>query len=111
MEAGVDNIILNEGLFDEVLPDILSGGVKPGLVFIDGNHRKVPVLNYFTSIAENSDSKTVIIIDDIHYSKEMEEAWEEIRLDDKVSVTIDIYRMGIVFFRRGINRNNYIIRY
>jgi hypothetical protein len=85
--------------------------IKPGLVFIDGDHRREPVLNYFTTIAEYSDSNTVIIIDDIHHSKEMEEAWEEIIRYENVSFTIDIFRMGMVFFREGMNYKNYIIRY
>jgi hypothetical protein len=71
--------------------------LKPGLVFIDGNHRKEPVIKYFSQMAELSDSKTVIIIDDINYSKEMAEAWEEIKLHQKVSVSVDIFRMGFYF--------------
>ena len=62
-------------------------------------------------MAKISDNNTVIIIDDINYSREMEEAWNEIKKYEKVSLTIDIFRMGIVFFRKGIVRNNYIIRY
>jgi predicted O-methyltransferase YrrM len=110
-EAGLNNIKVITGSFDEILPEIAEAGIKPGLVFIDGNHRKEPVVNYFSRMAEISDSKTVIIIDDINYSKEMEEAWNEIKGFDKVSLTVDIYRMGIVFFREGINHKNYIIRY
>ena len=45
------------------------------------------------------------------YSQEMEEAWNEIKQYEKVSFTIDIFRMGIVFFREGMNHYNYIIRY
>ncbi len=111
IEAGLNNIKILEGPFDEVLPGLVTTGVKPGLVFIDGNHRKIPVIKYFNLMAELSDSKTVIIIDDINYSKEMAEAWDEIKLHKKVSVSIDIFRMGILFFREGINHNNYIIRY
>jgi predicted O-methyltransferase YrrM len=110
-EAGLKNIKVFAGSFDEVLPDITNSGVKPGLVFIDGNHRKEPVINYFERMAEISDNKTVIIIDDINYSKEMAEAWNGIKQNQKVSFTVDIFRMGIVFFREGINHNNYIIRY
>jgi predicted O-methyltransferase YrrM len=110
-EAGLDNIDIITASFDEILPDIMKWKTKPGLVFIDGNHRKDPVLKYFKSISEVSDNKTVIIIDDIYNSTEMEEAWKEIQQSDRVTVTIDIFRMGIVFFRRGINHNNYIIRY
>jgi predicted O-methyltransferase YrrM len=110
-EAGLNNIKLLTGEFDEVLPAILDKNIKPGLVFIDGNHRKKPVLEYFRRIVEISDNKTVIVIDDIHYSKEMEEAWINIKQSESVSVTIDLFRMGIVFFREGMNHNDYIIRY
>lgn len=110
-ETGLNNIKVLTGSFDEILPDILNSGIKPGLVFIDGNHRKEPLLRYFNRISEISDNKTVIIIDDIFYSKEMGEAWAEIKKHKKVSVTIDIFRMGIVFFREGMTQSNYIIRY
>jgi predicted O-methyltransferase YrrM len=110
-EAGLNNIKVLTGSFDELLPAILKGNKIPGLIFIDGNHKKGPVVNYFTRVAEISDNNTVIIIDDIYYSREMEEAWNEIKQCKKVSLTIDIFRMGIVFFRKGINRKDYIIRY
>jgi predicted O-methyltransferase YrrM len=111
IEAGLMNIKVIDGSFDDVIPEIVAAGVSPGLIFIDGNHRKEPLKRYFNQLAEISDSKTVFIIDDINYSKEMTEAWDEIRNDERVSVSIDIHRMGICFFRKGINHNNYIIRY
>ena len=111
IEAGFNNIKLLEGPFDAFLPGLVTAGVKPGLVFIDGNHRKTPVINYFNQMAEFSDSMTVIIIDDINYSKEMAEAWKEIKVHPKVSISVDLFRMGILFFRGGINHNNYAIRY
>jgi predicted O-methyltransferase YrrM len=110
-EAGLKNIVLKVGSFVDTIPEIISQGIKPGLVFIDGDHRKKPLLDYFEKMAEISDNNTVIIIDDINYSGEMEEAWNEIQLYEKVSLTVDIFRMGIVFFRKGIERKNYIIRY
>jgi predicted O-methyltransferase YrrM len=111
IEAGLTNITVTTGRFEEVLPGILSLKKSPGLVFIDGDHRKKPLVSYFSRISEVSDSKTVIIIDDIYHSREMAEAWEEIKSFRKVTVTIDIFRMGIVFFRQGINRQDFIIRY
>jgi predicted O-methyltransferase YrrM len=110
-EAGLKNIKLNVGSFEDCIPDIINQGIKPGVVFIDGNHRKKAVLEYFEKMAEISDNNTVIIIDDITYSREMEEAWNEIKHFGNVSLTIDIFRMGFAFFRKGINRANYIIRY
>ena len=111
IEAGLKNVKVLVGPFDDILPGLFKDGVKPGLVFIDGNHRKTPVIKYFNQISEFSDSKTVVIIDDINYSKEMSEAWNEIKLNRRVSVSIDFLRMGILFFREGINQINLIIRY
>jgi predicted O-methyltransferase YrrM len=110
-EAGLNNIRIMEGPFEKYLPGFEDTVVKPGLVFIDGNHRKKAVIKYFNQIAEFSDYNTVIVIDDINYSKEMSEAWCVIKRHKKVSVIIDLFRMGILFFRKGINHNNYIIRY
>lgn len=111
MSCGFTNIKLLTGSFEEKLSEVAETGIKPGLIFIDGNHRKDPVLKYFRHLAELSDNNTVIVIDDIYYSREMEEAWTQIKLSEKVSVTIDIFRMGIIFFRKGINHQDYTIRY
>jgi predicted O-methyltransferase YrrM len=99
------------GSFDELLPEIKVLNGEPGLVFIDGNHRKDPVIDYFYQVAEKSGKSTVIIIDDIHNTKEMEDAWNIIRQHEKVTTTIDINRMGIVFFRDGLTHYDYYINY
>jgi predicted O-methyltransferase YrrM len=110
-EAGFDNISVFTGDFQDGIEEIISRGIKPGLVFIDGNHRKEPLLYYFSRIAELSGNDTVIIIDDINYSGEMAEAWKLIRENEKVTLAIDLFRMGIVFFRKGFTRSNYLIMY
>lgn len=109
--SGLNNITLLTGSFDELLPGIKSKGVSPGMVFIDGNHRREPLLNYFSQVADISGPDTVVIIDDIHITKEMSEAWREIKRHEKVSLSVDIFRMGMVFFRKGMPRYDYIIRY
>ncbi|MEZ5008712.1 MAG: class I SAM-dependent methyltransferase [Chitinophagales bacterium] len=86
------------GNFDDVLPNVLASYSKIDLAFIDGNHRKEPTLNYFHQILEYTDENSILIFDDIHWSKEMMEAWATIQQHPKVSLTIDIYRMGFVFF-------------
>lgn len=110
-KAEVNNIILHCGSFDDCLPEVLDDKNAPGLVFIDGNHRKEPVLKYFDLIVQNSSSLTVVVIDDIYLSPEMKDAWHTIMNHSKVSVSIDIYRMGIVFFREGISSSHFIVRH
>jgi predicted O-methyltransferase YrrM len=110
-EAGLYNIKLLNGSFDELIHEVKSVAGTPGLIFIDGNHRQEPLMKYFSTMSEISGDDTVIVIDDIHSSKEMENAWEKIKHVDNVSCTVDIFRMGMVFFRKGINHIDYIIRY
>jgi predicted O-methyltransferase YrrM len=109
--AGIDNVELTTVSFDSVLPSIKNREKKWGLIYIDGNHRKDAVMNYFDTLKSVCDNETVMVFDDIYNSKEMAEAWTEIKKDGEVTATIDIFRMGIVFFKKGITRNHYKIRY
>jgi predicted O-methyltransferase YrrM len=111
IESGLAKIKVLIGSFEENLDKIVESGIRPGLVFIDGNHRKEATLDYFYKIAEISDRETVVIIDDINYSPGMAGAWSLIKEHEKVSVTIDLFRMGIVFFRKGAARQHYMIWY
>ena len=54
--------------------------------------------------------KSVMIVDDIHYNEEMERAWREICEDERVTSTMDLYQMGLVFFDKNYWRKNYKIR-
>ncbi|HLN56146.1 MAG TPA: class I SAM-dependent methyltransferase [Bacteroidales bacterium] len=110
-EAGLKNVVLLTGSFDTVLPELAAKSIKPGMVFIDGNHRKEAVLKYFSELSSISGEDTVFVFDDIYYSREMAEAWEEIISSENVSASIDIFRMGIVFLKPNITRNHYIISY
>ncbi|NJK85880.1 MAG: class I SAM-dependent methyltransferase [Bacteroidales bacterium] len=107
-----NNIHIINNTFEHSLPGLLqSASGKRSLVYIDGNHRKKFVLHYFNEffkvIAENS----VIIIDDIRWSKEMKEAWSEIKNNDQISITVDLFFMGIVFLRKNVPKQNYLIRF
>ena len=110
-KAGASNVKLHVGSFDEILPDIMKKNEAPGVVFIDGNHRKEPLLEYFKLVSDCANNDTAVIIDDIYLSPEMSEAWQEIKKQPEVSLTIDLYRMGMVFFRKGINNNHFVVRY
>ena len=99
------------GNFDEVLPDVLKNINQLDFVFFDGNHRKEPTLNYFKQCLEKANEKSIFIFDDIYWSAEMKEAWEEIKKNEKVTVSLDLFYMGIIFFRKEQVKQNFIIRY
>ncbi|WP_340199191.1 O-methyltransferase [Ascidiimonas sp. W6] len=80
------------------------------LIYIDGNHRKEPTLTYFRKLLNNVHNNSVMILDDIHWSNEMEEAWSEIKKHQKVKVSIDIFKWGILFFREEQVKEHFTIR-
>ena len=79
------------------------------LIYFDGNHSKKATLDYFESLLPTISNDSVWIFDDIHWSADMEEAWKIIKNHPKVSVTIDTFQWGIVFFRAEQEKEHFII--
>ena len=79
------------------------------LIYFDGNHSKKATLDYFEALLQTISNDSVWIFDDIHWSNDMEEAWEIIKNHTKVSVTIDTFQWGIVFFRAEQEKEHFII--
>jgi predicted O-methyltransferase YrrM len=96
---GLDNVEVSTGNFDDLLEPLLGKIGPVELAFVDGNHRRDPTLRYFDSLMHHSGRSAVLIFDDIHWSQEMEQAWESIRNDPRVYLTIDLFFFGFVFLR------------
>ena len=79
------------------------------LIYFDGNHSKKATLDYFEALLPTISNDSVWIFDDIHWSNDMEEAWGIIKNHPKVSVTIDTFQWGIVFFRAEQEKEHFII--
>lgn len=110
-KIGLSNVTLINGDFEVEIPNILSKTDKIDLVFIDGNHSKEATLSYFKVFSEKANNNSFIIFDDIRWSQDMEDAWNTICQDENVSISIDLFNCGIVFFRRGIAKQNFKLRY
>jgi predicted O-methyltransferase YrrM len=80
------------------------------LIYFDGNHSKKATLDYFEILLPTITNETIWIFDDIHWSKDMEESWEIIKIHPKVSVTIDTFQWGLVFFRKEQEKEHFVIR-
>jgi predicted O-methyltransferase YrrM len=94
------NIDLIEGNFSETLQLALNKLGKIDLAFIDGHHAEVPTLNYFEQILPYCNEDSVLIFDDIYWSDEMAAAWKKIKLNPAVTMSIDLFYFGIVFFKK-----------
>lgn len=105
------NIQLIEGNLDETLSATLKKLDKVDFVFFDGNHRYEPTMRYFRQCLAKAHENSVFVLDDIYWSKEMERAWKEISATPEVSVALDLFQIGIVFFRKGQEKEYFTIRY
>ncbi|WP_452220359.1 O-methyltransferase [Lacinutrix salivirga] len=102
------NITITTGDFNEVTKTLASNTYD--LVYFDGNHQKEATLNYFNTLLKTAHNDSVFIFDDIYWSKGMTEAWETIKQHPKVTVTIDTFFWGIVFFRKEQAKEHFTIR-
>ena len=108
---GIDNVELRKGNFDKELPAVLEY-FKPDFVFVDGNHRKEPTIAYFEQLAAVAGNDTILVFDDIHWSEEMEDAWELIKTHPQTRCTIDLFFIGIVLFRQEFReKQHFAIRF
>jgi predicted O-methyltransferase YrrM len=105
---GLNNIECLEG---KISIEDLAKLDRVDVAFVDANHTREATLSYFDVLATKTHAKSVLVVDDIHYSREMEEAWREICRDSRVTSTIDLYQMGLVFFDTHYWKRNYRMRF
>ncbi|NOT52451.1 MAG: SAM-dependent methyltransferase [Chitinophagaceae bacterium] len=109
---GSKNTRLVEGNFDYTLLPVISGLTKIDLAFIDGNHRQEPTERYFSQLLSKTHNDSILIFDDIHWSREMEQAWKTIQDHPSVRCSIDLFFIGIVFFRQEFReKQHFTVRF
>jgi predicted O-methyltransferase YrrM len=107
----INNIELRSGEFSKTIPEILKSIPKADFVFFDGNHRKQATIDYFNTFLPYKTNDSIFIFDDIHWSTGMEEAWNYIKNHPEVIVTIDLFFLGIVIFRKELSTEHFIYRF
>ena len=110
-KIGLKNIELVNAQFDVFLPEYLKRIDQLDFVFFDGNHTKEATLNYFKLCLPKTNKSTVFVFDDIYWSKGMSEAWEEIKKHPKITLTVDLFALGIVFFNTDLSKEDFVLRY
>jgi predicted O-methyltransferase YrrM len=110
-KAGINNVELITGNFDDTLPPVINKLDKLDFVFVDGNHQKEATLKYFEWCLPKVHENTMLIFDDIYWSEGMKEAWTQIKAHPKVTVTVDLFWIGLVFFRQGQAKEDFLIKF
>ncbi|MEO8068157.1 MAG: class I SAM-dependent methyltransferase [Flavobacteriales bacterium] len=109
--SGQRNIRTYLGSFKSKLPEVLKRVDQLDMVFIDGHHAKDPTMEYFQQCLAKAHNGTLFVLDDIHWSAGMEQAWEQVKAHPRVTVTIDLYDLGLVFLRKEQAPQHFRLRY
>ncbi len=107
-ELNLNNIHLINETFEDFFK--ASSSEKYDFIFIDGDHSKEHTIQYFEFLLDKINNHSVLIFDDIHWNSKMTEAWQQIIMHPKVTVSIDTYFWGFVFFRKEQEKEHFTIR-
>lgn len=110
-KLGVNNVTIITGDFDKELPILLDRFNNFDLALIDGNHSEEATMRYFYFLTNKANSNSFIFFDDINWSYGMKRAWNNICNDENVSISIDLFNCGLIFFRKGIVKQHFNLRY
>lgn len=110
-KLNINNINILEGDIDNTLPQLINKIPQIDLLFIDANHQYQATINYYNLAKSKIHKNSIIIFDDIHWSQGMQQAWNEIRQDPDIRLSIDIFHMGIVWFNTDIPKQHYIVAF
>jgi len=97
-----------KGDFTAIIPTLQDHNYD--FVFFDGHHNKAATIQYFESLLPKANNNTIFVFDDIYWSKGMTEAWEYIKNHNSVTVTVDCFYLGFVFFRKEQVKEHFKIR-
>lgn len=103
-----ENITFINGDFKTIISSLKQQNFD--CIFFDGHHNKEATIQYFESLLPKANNESVFIFDDIYWSKEMTEAWEYIKSHKAVTVTVDCFHLGFVFFRKEQAKEHFKIR-
>jgi len=104
----LENIQWQEGPIDSTLFDNARACVN--LAYVDANHTYEATMRYADYLLQHLPEKGIIAIDDIHHSEEMERAWSELQADKRVTTSMDLYHVGLLFVEPHYLKRHYRIR-
>lgn len=111
LENAYAKIHFLEGNIDETLEANLLKINRIDFVFFDANHRSEPTWRYFEQCLAHCHEETVFVFDDIRWSADMQSVWQKIIADERVSISLDLFSVGIVFFKKGIPKQHFNLRF
>lgn len=110
-KLALKNIKMIVGNIDKTLPEKLNQTAQLDFVFFDANHRYEPTIRYFEQCLSKAHDESCFVFDDIYWSEEMRQAWQTIQNHESVTVSIDLFWVGIVFFRKKQPKQHFVLKF
>ncbi len=110
-KAGLTNVKQLVGSFESQLPEALNDLSEVDMVYFDGHHDYNATLKYFEMCLNKASKSALFIFDDIHWSKGMDEAWNKIVQNKRVSISFDLFRFGIAIIDKNVLKQHYIVKW
>lgn len=107
----LNHIEVITGKFGRTLSRAFSKLNQIEFLFIDGDHRKSALVDYFEQCLPRLKEDAIMVIDDINWSNEMNKGWQMLTQNEQVTLSLDLFRMGILFFRQGIKKQHLKLLY
>jgi len=104
----LENIEWHQGNIDDTL--YIHARERLDVAYVDANHTYEATMRYLDFLLPRMNEKGVVVLDDIHYSKEMERAWKELKADERVTTSMDLYHIGLLFVDKHYLKRHYKIR-
>ncbi|MDF1575736.1 MAG: class I SAM-dependent methyltransferase [Bacteroidales bacterium] len=104
-------VSIHWGEMEEKLEDILTLLPPRFLAFVDGNHHYEPTVAYIRKLIDRAGEESVIVLDDIFWSRGMQRAWKEVLSWPEVRVSIDLFHMGVLLTRKDLNKTEIKIKF
>lgn len=104
--ASYPNVKLVLGNADNTFVEVLRSLSSVDFCLLDANHTYEATVRYAQTVWPLLHEESVLVISDIHWSKEMNRAWREIKQWPGVTLSMDFFECGVLFFRAGLSGEN-----
>jgi predicted O-methyltransferase YrrM len=97
----ISNVYLHQGKFHDKLPDVLTAMKHLDFVLMDGHHAYEPTISYFNSILPFLHEDSIVVVDDIYWSADMQKAWMELSRRPEITLSLDFFHFGVLYFKKN----------
>jgi len=107
----LENVRIVQSTFEDYISTGPRDLTSIDLLFIDGNHRSHALISYFYALKHLYRPNTIIIVDDIYWSTDMQNGWRHLIALPEITQSVDCYHFGLLFFNPDfLTRENHIIK-